>query len=110
MHKNKPHKGLLKRVRITKSGFVRHNRAGYKHLRSTKSPNRLRRLRGGSVASDPDAKRLSRLLYRRLRGKTQPRTALRRSPTPSERKALRESAKSAAAAVAAPSKSKSARA
>ncbi len=102
MHKNKPHKGLLKRVRVTKSGFVRHNRAGYKHLRSTKSPNRLRRLRAGSVASDPDAKRLSRLLYRRLRGRTQPRSALRRSPSPAERKAMREAASKAAATASAP--------
>lgn len=97
MAKNKPHKGLLKRIRITKTGLVRHRKAGCKHLKSSKSPQRLRRLRGASWMSTAETKRLSKLLSRRLRGKEQPRTALRRSPTPAERKARRDAAKAAVA-------------
>lgn len=95
MPKNKTHKGLLKRIRITKSGKVRHNSAGYKHLRSKKSPSRLRRLRKGSVVSTSDAKRLSKMLFRRLRGKTQPNSSIRRSPSPAQRREMREKAREA---------------
>jgi len=51
MPKSKPHKGLLKRIRLTKTGKVHHRKAGSKHLRSHKSADRLRRLR-----SDRDRK------------------------------------------------------
>lgn len=95
MPKNKTHKGLLKRVRITKTGKVKHNRAGCKHLRSSKSPTRLRRLRGGSWMSTADTKRLAKLLFRRLRGKTQPLSSIRRSPSPAERAAKRAEARAA---------------
>ncbi len=95
MPKNKTHKGLLKRIRITKTGKVKHNRAGMKHLRSSKSPTRLRRLRSASWMSTADTKRLAKLLFRRLRGKTQPRSALRRSPSPAERAAKRAAAREA---------------
>lgn len=96
MPKNKSHKGILKRMKITKTGLVRHNRAFGKHLRSHKSANRLRRLRKDKYLSNPEAKRLERLLYRRLRGRDQARAALRRSPSPQERKAAKEAAKAAA--------------
>lgn len=92
MPKNKKHKGLLKRIRISKTGKVRHRSAGFKHLRSGKSPNRLRRLRKDPVLASPDAKRLEKLLFRRLRGRTQPRAAIRRSPSPAQRRAAREAA------------------
>lgn len=95
MPKNKSHKGLLKRVRVSKSGKVRHRTAGHKHLRSGKSGKRLRQMRKDPYMANPDAKRLEKLLYRRLRGRTQPRTALRRSPTKAERVAAKEAAKSA---------------
>ena len=98
MPKNKPHKGLLKRVTITKTGKVRHAKAGFKHLRSGKSPKRLRRLRRGGYMSSADTRRLSKMLFRRLRGREQPITAIRRSPSPAERKAKREAAKAAVAA------------
>lgn len=90
MPKNKSHKGLLKRIRITKTGKIRHKSAYFKHLRSSKSGKRLRQLRKGSFMSSADTKRLEKLLFRRLRGRTQPRTALRRSPSPAERQAMRE--------------------
>lgn len=92
MPKNKSHKGILKRMKITKSGLVRHNRAFGKHLRSHKSATRLRRLRKDKYMSNPEAKRLERLLYRRLRGRDQARATMRRSPSPAQRKAAREAA------------------
>lgn len=92
MSKNKSHKGTLKRIRITKSGLIRHKRANGKHLRSHKSAKRLRRLRKDKSMASPEAKRLEKLLFRRLRGREQPRTARRRSPSPAERAAAREAA------------------
>jgi large subunit ribosomal protein L35 len=85
--KNKPHKGLLKRVRITKTGLVKHKSANSKHLKSSKSPNRLRRLRKDAFASNAEAKALERQLHRRLRGRDQSRATIRKSPTPAQRKA-----------------------
>ena len=97
MSKIKTHKGLLKRISLTKTNKVKHNKAGYKHLRSHKSPKRLMRLRQPSYMSAAEAKRLSRLLGTRLRGREQPKAAMRRSPSPAERRARREAARQAAA-------------
>jgi large subunit ribosomal protein L35 len=97
MPKNKPHKGLLKRVRVSKTGKVRHRSATHKHLRSGKSGKRLRQLRKDPYMANADVKRLEKLLFRRLRGRTQPRTAMRKSPSPAERKAMQTEKKAAAA-------------
>ena len=99
MPKNKLHKGILKRVRISKTGKVRHKTAGHKHLRSGKGGKRLRSLRKDPYMANPDAKRLEKLLFRRLRGRTQPRTAIRKSPSPAERAAAKLAA---AASTSAP--------
>lgn len=88
MSKNKNHKGLLKRIRISKTGLVRHRVAGHKHLRSGKGGKRLRQMRNDPYMSSADAKRLEKLLFRRLRGRTQPRASLRRSPSPEQRRAM----------------------
>jgi len=93
MPKNKPHQGTLKRVRITKTGKVKHAAAGFKHLRSDKPKKRLRRLRRGSTLLASDTKRLSLLLFRRLRGENQAVSAIRKSPSPAARKAKREEAR-----------------
>jgi large subunit ribosomal protein L35 len=98
MPKNKPHKGLSKRVRVSKTGKVRHRTAGHKHLRSGKSGKRLRSLRRDPYMADADVKRLEKLLFRRLRGRTQPRAAIRKSPSPAERKAAQAEKKAAAKA------------
>ena len=89
MPKNKSHKGLLKRIRISKSGKVRHRSANHKHLSSHKSGKRLRQLRKDRYLAGPDAKRLEKLLFRRLRGRTQPRASIRRSPSPEARAAAK---------------------
>lgn len=95
MSKNKPHKGMLKRIRVSKTGKVRHRSANHKHLSSHKSGKRLRQLRKDRLVTSAEAKRFEKLLFRRLRGRNQPRTALRRSPSPEERHAAREAAKAA---------------
>ncbi len=45
MPKMKTHKGVLKRIRVTATGKVRHKRANSGHLMSGKSGNRCRSLR-----------------------------------------------------------------
>ncbi|MCC5787247.1 MAG: 50S ribosomal protein L35 [Phycisphaerales bacterium] len=90
MPKNKPHKGVLKRVRVTRTGKVRHRSAFHKHLSSHKSGKRLRQLRRDRYIANPEAKRFEQLLFKRLRGRTQPRAEIRRSPSPAERRAMRE--------------------
>ena len=100
MPKNKNHKGLQKRMRISKSGKIRHRSANHKHLRSGKGGKRLRQMRKDPYMSNADAKRLEKLLFRRLRGRAQPKTAIRRSPSPAEKRAAREAAAAAAASTA----------
>jgi large subunit ribosomal protein L35 len=46
MPKQKTHKGLAKRVKVTANGKVKHRRAGAGHLMSGKNAKRRRRLRG----------------------------------------------------------------
>ena len=89
MSKNKPHKGIMKRVRVSKTGKVRHRSAYHKHLSSHKSGKRLRQLRQDPYLTSGEAKRFEKLLFRRLRGRNQPRTALRRSPYPEQRRAAK---------------------
>ncbi len=96
MPKSKAHKGLLKRIRITRTGKVHHRKAGSKHLRSGKSPTRLRRLRKDRYMTKAEAKRVGKLLFRSLRGRNQPLSAIKRSPSPEERRAKREAARQAA--------------
>ena len=95
MPKNKIHKGLSKRIRVSKTGKVRHRSAYHKHLSSRKSGKRLRQLRQDRRVSGSEAKRFEKLLFRRLRGRNQPRTSLRRSPSPEQRREMRAAAKAA---------------
>jgi len=101
MYKHKNHKGLLKRIRISKSGKVRHRSTSHKHLRSGKGGKKLRQYRKDPFMSSPEAKRLERQLYRRFRGRNQPKAAIKRSPSPAERKAAQAAAAAAVAAAAA---------
>ncbi len=88
MPKNKSHKGSLKRIKLTKTGKVRHKTAFGSHLLSGKSPKRRRRLRKTKFLSSAEAKRYERLLNRRLRGRDQPRAAISRNPSPEQRRAM----------------------
>lgn len=49
MPKQKTHKGLRKRVKVTASGKVMHKRAGGGHLMSGKNAKRRRRIAGNAV-------------------------------------------------------------
>ncbi len=104
MPKNKTHKGLQKRIRVTKSGLIKHMRCGGKHLRSDKPGKRIRQFRLGRYMTTGEAKRLELMLFRRLRGRNQPRAALRRSPSPAESKVIKAEKKAARDALAAASK------
>jgi large subunit ribosomal protein L35 len=107
MPKNKNHKGLLKRIRISKTGKVRHRSANHKHLRSGKGGKALRHLRKDPYVSGPDAKRWEKYLFRRLRGRNQPLAARKVSPSPAASAKLKaakaEAAKAGVAKRAKPS-------
>jgi large subunit ribosomal protein L35 len=62
MHKGKTHKGILKRMRLTRRGKVVRSRAGGGHLLSGKSGQRKRRLRRKAVVSQGQVKTYRRLI------------------------------------------------
>ena len=63
MGKFKPHKGLLKRVRVTKNGKVKGRKANGSHLRSPKPASQLRTFGKGRYLSNYGIrKRLNKLL------------------------------------------------
>ena len=68
MPKNKPHKGLLKRVTITGRGKIKWKRAGKSHLNGHMSGKQNRQLRGRRTAKAADIGRIASLLHRPLRG------------------------------------------
>lgn len=67
MPKQKSHKGLLKRVKVTASGKVRFKKPFRGHLNSHMSGNKLRQLRGAAMIKRGDIARLGALLHRPLR-------------------------------------------
>jgi large subunit ribosomal protein L35 len=56
MPKQKTHKGLKKRFKITAAGKLMHKRAGAGHLMSTKNAKRRRRLASPAVLTSTAAK------------------------------------------------------
>ena len=62
MPKMKPHKALLKRVKVTGTGKVVRKQANKGHLMSTKSGNRRRRLNKTVLVHGADMKRMKRML------------------------------------------------
>ncbi len=62
MPKLKTNKSAAKRLRVTKNGKIKRFRAGKRHLLSSKSTKRKRRLRKAVMAKPLDARRLKRLL------------------------------------------------
>ncbi len=57
MPKQKTHKGLSKRVKITASGKIKRKRAGAGHLMSGKNAKRRRRVSGSAVMTTTTAKK-----------------------------------------------------
>ncbi len=64
MPKNKTHKGVAKRVKVTGSGKLRREQAGRRHLLEKKSSRLTRRLWGTTDFAQQDTKRINRLLGR----------------------------------------------
>ena len=60
-HKNKTHKGLKKRIRLTASGKAKKHPAGSGHLMSHKSGKRRRQLRKADLLPKCDMKKVWRL-------------------------------------------------
>jgi large subunit ribosomal protein L35 len=66
MPKNKPNKGLKKRIRFTKSGRIKFGRAFGRHLRSHKSRKLKRSYRKPAYAKSTDAGRVRAMLFTRV--------------------------------------------
>ncbi len=62
MPKQKTHKGMKKRFKVTASGKAKHKTANRGHILGKKSGNRKRRLRGDSVVEGAEAKKIAEAL------------------------------------------------
>ena len=62
MPKQKTHKATKKRFRLTAKGKAKHRHAGTSHLAAGMSKKSRRNLRGTTVVSDTEAKRIQILL------------------------------------------------
>ena len=77
MPKNKSHKGLLKRIKVTKTGKVRFRKPGSRHLKSNKPGWKIRSYRRPGYARAGDMGRLKIMLARGLRSQDQHEATLR---------------------------------
>ena len=68
MPKLKPHKGLLKRAKVTAKGKVKWKRAFSSHLNSHMPGSKIMARRHKRTATPADIPRLERMLHRRLSG------------------------------------------
>ena len=64
MPKQKTHKGVKKRFRITARGKVKHRRAGTSHLQVRLTSKRKRKLRGTDVLAKADTAKIVEMLGR----------------------------------------------
>ena len=64
MPKQKTHSGTKKRIKVTGSGKLLHERANKRHMLEHKSSRRTRRLTGTVELAPSDRKRVRRLLAR----------------------------------------------
>lgn len=64
MPKMKTHSGTKKRIKVTGSGKLLHERTNKRHLLEGKSSRRTRRLTGTAEVAPSDAKKVKRLLGR----------------------------------------------
>ncbi|APT88924.1 MULTISPECIES: 50S ribosomal protein L35 [Corynebacterium] len=62
--KQKTHKGMAKRVKVTGSGKLRREQVNRRHLMESKPSKRTRRLKGTVDVHKSDQKRVKRLLGR----------------------------------------------
>ena len=64
MPKNKTHKGISKRVKVTAKGKILRQKAGRRHLLEKKPSTLTRRLEGTTEVAKADVPRIKRLLGR----------------------------------------------
>jgi len=69
MPKQKSHRGLLKRIKVTGSGRIKMGRAYGRHLRSHKRGKLLRDYRKPTFASSAEVRRLQPLISERVKSK-----------------------------------------
>ena len=62
MPKQKTHKGVKKRFRLTATGKVKHRQAGTSHLAARMAHKRKRKLRGTKVLSKEFTKQITEVL------------------------------------------------
>lgn len=62
MTKMKSHSGSKKRFRFTATGKVKRKHSHKNHILTKKPGGRIRKLRGTTIASEPDARRIHLLL------------------------------------------------
>lgn len=62
MPKVKTNRAAMKRFRKTKNGKFKRNKLGKRHLMAAKSPKRRRQLKQGTMVSEPDTKRIAKML------------------------------------------------
>ncbi len=60
--KQKTHKGLAKRIRVSATGKLKRSSAGSSHLMSHMNGNQVRKLRSGKLVSSAHRKKLLPLL------------------------------------------------
>ena len=66
MPKLKSHRGAAKRFKLTSKGKVKRQHALKNHILTKKNADRVRRLRGTTIVSDPDQRRIEAMLpYKR---------------------------------------------
>lgn len=66
MPKNKSHKGLAKRIKVSKTGKIRFGRPNSRHLKSNKTGTAIQSYRKRRYARSGDIRALSKLLFRPL--------------------------------------------
>jgi large subunit ribosomal protein L35 len=71
MPKHKSHRGLLKRIKLTKSGKVRFKAPNGRHLKSNKTGTAVQSYRKSRYARTGDLRYLKKLLCRPLRSEEQ---------------------------------------
>ena len=64
MPKSKTHKGLAKRVKVTKRGEIKRGKAGGRHLMAGKSGKRARQLRLSTLVAPSDKRKIKTALGR----------------------------------------------
>jgi len=62
MPKLKTNRSAAKRLRVTGSGKIKRNKAGKRHILTSKAKKRKRNLRRATLVHPGDAKRMARLL------------------------------------------------